>query len=63
MFHSILFRIYHDVPHPKLNPHGKLTQLYFWARLLTDDEMIEFTHTCLNQINKTGKIEKINAVY
>ena len=36
------------------NPNGKLTQMNFWARLLTISEMQRYTHNCGREVNKTG---------
>ena len=38
------------------NPHGKLTQLYFWARILSDKEMADFTGNCSFVVDKTGNL-------
>ena len=38
-----------------MNPHGKITQLYIWARLLSDQEMIDFTSNCNFMVNKSGE--------
>ena len=38
-----------------MNPHGKITQLYIWARLLSDQEMIDFTSNCNFIVNKSGE--------
>ena len=38
-----------------MNPHGKMTQLFFWARILSKEEMTDFTGTCNFSVNFNGK--------
>ena len=40
-------------------PNGKLTQMYFWDRSLTDTEMKHFSKSCQYRINKTGKYHNL----
>ena len=37
------------------NPHGKLTQFNIWTRELSTMEMINFTLSCQNLVDITGK--------
>ena len=38
------------------NPHGMMTQLHFWSRILSDEEMHAFTGNCYFILNRTGKV-------
>ena len=38
-----------------MTPHGRLTQLYFWSRILDGKEIERFTNDCTTIVNKTGE--------
>ena len=49
-------RIFGGAKNPRLsgNPHGKITQMYFWAREMSANEMLQFTGSCNHSLDKTG---------
>ena len=53
-FHLLSKRIYGGGPVVDENPHGKLTQFNVWTRELSTKEMINFTLSCQNLVDKTG---------
>ena len=39
-----------------LSPHGSLSQVYLWSRVLTNQDMKGLTANCPLQVNKTGTV-------
>ena len=53
MFSISLNRIYGDGQNFGYNPHGRITQVFFWARHLTEEETYSH-HKCDQKLSKTG---------
>ena len=47
-------RIYDNGLYPDTLPHGKVSRIYFWSRLLTQIEMTDVTKSCTFEVNTTG---------